>query len=224
MSIIQTTTQSQGNQATWLLVLACIVAYPLGFRYHGMLAFTYYGFIDRHQWWTPVTALFVHGSPGHLLGNMLFLFLFGRSLEHIIGPVRLLQVFLTGGILSLLASHIFYGINVPIVGASGSICTILGLLMICSPWKISFLLNFFPMPLGVAALTYMIMNYAMATSRTGSNTAYELHIIGFLVGIFFGIAWVPDWKKNLIISILSFIVFYLILFFIIFHYRWRFFN
>lgn len=209
-----------------LLVLICIVAYPFGFKYGDMLAYSYSNLADRHQWWTLCTALFVHGSLGHLLGNMLFLFLFGRALENIIGPARLLLVFFTGGILSLLASRIFYQPDMPVVGASGSICTILGLLMIYSPWKMSFLLNFFPMPLGVAALTYMIMNYVMAQRNyggAGSHTAYELHIMGFLVGIIFGIAWVKDWKKNLLISILSFIAFYIILFLIIFYYRFRYF-
>ncbi len=212
----------QGSQATWLLILICICVYPFGFRYDSLLAFRYSGFMHYGQWWTLATALFVHGSLGHLLGNMLFLFLFGRSLENIIGPARLLLVFIAGGALSLLASHIYYNQDVPIVGASGSICTILGLLMIYSPWKISFLLNFFPMPLGVAALTYMIMNYVMAHSHNRGNTAYELHIMGFLVGIIFGVLWVPDWKKNLLISILSFIVFYIILFAVISYFRLRF--
>jgi len=210
-----------GSQATWLLIVACIVVYPFGFSYHNMLAFRYSAFSDAGHWWTLATALFVHGSLGHLLGNLLFLFLFGRSLENIIGPARLLLVFFTGGALSLLASHLFYPAGMPIVGASGSICTILGLLMIYSPWKISFLLNFFPMPLGVAALTYMIMNYVMAQSNHRGNTAYELHIMGFLVGLIFGVLWVADWKKNLLISILSFIAFYIILFIIISYFRLR---
>jgi len=204
-----------------LLVLACIIMYPLGFRYEHLLAFRYSAFTEQGQWWTLFTALFVHGSKGHLLGNLLFLFLFGRSLEHKIGPGRLLVVFLTGGAVSLLASHLFYNAQVPIVGASGSICTILGLLMIYSPWKVSFLLNFFPMPLGAAALTYMVMNYILAHSRNGSHTAYELHIVGFLAGIFFGMLWVEDWQKNLLISILSFIGFYLVLGLIIYFYGYR---
>jgi len=207
--------RNYGKQATLLLVLLCIVAYPFGFKYSDQLAFTWNGLVNRFQWWTLITALFMHGSLGHLLGNMLFLFLFGKALENIIGPGRLLLVFLAGGAVSLLASRLFYLPDTPIVGASGSICTILGLLMIYSPWKISFLLNFFPMPLGVAALTYMLMNYIMARngyhSANGMHTAYELHIAGFIAGICFGVLWNPDWKKNLLISVLSFIGFYLVL-------------
>ena len=172
---------NRSTGATTWLILICLLLYIPGFQYQRLLSFTYNNLVYRHQWWTLFTALFVHGSLGHLLGNLLFLFLFGRSLERIIGSSRLLLVFFAGGALSLLASHLFYDADVPVVGASGSICAILGLLMIYSPWKISFLLNFFPMPLGVAALTYMVMNYLLSrtsNNAVGSRTAYELHIAG----------------------------------------------
>jgi rhomboid family protein len=146
---------------------------------------------------------------------MLFLFFFGRALERQIGPDRLLICFFVGGIISLLASVIFYNHDQAVVGASGAICTVIGLLMIYSPWRISFLLNFFPMPMGVAALTYLLLNFFLAYSPAqggnGLHTAYHLHIVGFFAGIGFGILWNPDWKKNLLISILSFIGFYLII-------------
>ena len=216
---------NRGKQATVLLVLICLVAYPLGIKNEGLLAYSYNNLFGRHEWWTLITALVVHGSLGHLLGNMLFLFLFGSALEQKIGPGRLLLVFFTGGIISLLASYLFYDHNIPVVGASGSICAILGLLMIYSPWKISFLLNFFPMPMGVAALSYMAMNFFMALRNNGygntAHTAYELHITGFIVGILFGVLWHKDWKLNLFISVVSFIAFYVLLAIIFFHYRFR---
>ena len=213
-------------RATVLLILICIAVYPLGFQYPGLLSYSYDNLVVRHEWWTPVTALFMHGSLGHLLGNMLFLFLFGRALERIIGSERLLFSFLAGGVLSILTSFFFYAPSEPIVGASGAICTIIGLLMIYSPWKISFLLNFFPMPLGVAALTYLLVNFFLAYSSrqnpsSGMHTAYELHIMGFVAGILLGMAWNPDWKKNLLISVLSFIGFYIILALIIFYVKYR---
>jgi membrane associated rhomboid family serine protease len=84
-------------------------------------------------------------------------------------------------------------------------------------------LNFFPMPLGVAAITYMLLNFFLAHSRShyfsGMHTAYELHITGFLTGIVLGILWNRDWKKNLLICIVSFIGFYLILGLIIYFIR-----
>jgi len=212
-------------KATLLLIITCIFAFPLGFRYPGLFEYSYNNLVLRHEWWTPLTALFIHGSLGHLLGNMLFLLLFGNALERIIGPGRLIFAFFAGGAVSLLSAWFFYPANEPVVGASGAICTIIGLLMIFNPWKISFLLNFFPMPMGVAALTYMLVNFFMAWSSrhdpspTGAHTAYELHIIGFIAGIILGTFWNPDWKKNLLISILSFVIFYIILGLVYFYFR-----
>ena len=204
-------------KATIFLIIICIIAYPFGLKYDDLLSFSYTNFLDKNEWWTPVTAIFVHANLGHLLGNMLFLFLFGKALEHEIGPARLLLCFFTGGILSLLASYFIYPHSQAIVGASGAICTVIGLMMIFNPWKISFLLTFFPMPLGVAALTYLLMNFLLAynshrgQSSSGLHTAYELHILGFIIGILFGVLWNRDWKKNLLISIFLFIGFYILL-------------
>jgi len=203
-------------KATTLLILVCFIAYPFGIKYGDILCFKYSGFVDHREWWRVITAIFVHANIPHLLWNMLFLLLFGRSLEKNIGSARLLFCFLVGGVISFLSSCFFYSMGQPLVGASGAICTIIGLLMIYNPWKISFVLNFFPMPLGVAALTYMTLNILQAYFQNkenveGTHTAYELHVIGFIVGILFGILWNNDWKKNLLICLISFIAFYLII-------------
>lgn len=212
-------------KATLFLVFACIIAYPFGLQMPGLLSYSYNNLVVRHEYWTLITALFMHGSLMHLLGNMLFLLLLGSSLERTIGSDKFLCAFFTGGALSLLAGYFFYGHDELIVGASGSICTIIGLLMIYNPWKISFLLNFFPMPMGVAALTYMLVNFYMAyqshhsPEAGGMHTAYELHIMGFVVGILLGRLWNPDWKKNLFISIISFVAFYIILGLVVYYFR-----
>ncbi len=203
-------------RATVFLIIICFVAYPFGIKYHELLCFRYSAFVDKMEWWRVITAMFIHANLLHLLGNMLFLFLFGKGLENKIGSFRLLLCFLTGGVVNFLSSYFFYNHNEPIVGASGAISTIIGLLMIYDPWKISFLLNLFPMPLGVAALTYMFLNVFLAHAQNkqnyeGLHTAYELHVMGFLVGIVFGIIWNKDWKKNLLICIISFIAFYVII-------------
>ena len=54
--------------------------------------------------WTLVAALFVHANVLHLVGNMIFLFVFGNPLEKTVGPGKLLMVFFTGGILSFILS------------------------------------------------------------------------------------------------------------------------
>lgn len=216
----------RGSAMTILLIAACVLTYPYGFAHPDLLDFSGYNFKVLHEWWTPVTAIFVHGSLGHLVGNMFFLLLFGSALESRIGPGRLLLSFLAGGAVSFLLSRFFYPSFEHIVGASGAICTLIGLLMIYSPWRLSFFLLFFPLPLGVAALTYIGLNFLMAYYSAGGavhgqHIAYEVHIIGFLMGIGFGIFWNPDWKQNLLSSLLSFLGFYLLLFALLFFFVHR---
>lgn len=216
----------RGSAMTILLIAACLLAYPNGFLHPNLLDFSSYNFKELHRWWTPVTAIFVHGNLGHLVGNMFFLLLFGSALEARIGPWRLLLSFVVGGAASFLLARYFYPPFQHIVGASGAICTLIGLLMIYSPWRLSFFLLFFPLPLGVAALTYIAVNFLMAyysegVAVNGPHTAYEVHIIGFLIGIGFGIFWNPDWKENLLSSLLSFLGFYLLLGIILFFFMHR---
>ena len=201
---------------TWLLVILCIVCFPTGLT-RPDLACSYNNIVFHHRWWCLFTALFVHGSLGHLLGNMLFLFLFGRGLERRLGATALLFIFLVGGAGSMLFCAFYYPHDMPCVGASGAICTILATLMLFDPWKISLLLNLFPMPLGVAGFTYMLMNiagfYNASHHATSGDlqTAYAGHLAGFVIGIVFGIILCRDWQKNLLICVLQFIGYYLLL-------------
>jgi membrane associated rhomboid family serine protease len=212
----------KSTKATWVLIIACCVIYPIGIQ-NDYWACSYNSIFLQGKWWTVFTALFVHGSLGHLLGNMLFLFLFGRGLEKYIGSARLLLVFIAGGAISMFLSIFYYPPNELCVGASGAISTILATLMLFNPWRLSLLLNLFPMPLGVAAFTFLLLNFGgfvIARHNAGANglhIAYLAHIIGFVVGILFGMIISPNWKKNLFFSIVQFLCFYLLLLLIL-HY------
>ncbi len=207
--------KKKGSIATMLLIIACIVCYPIGLQRGDYYACSYYNVFTEKHWWVVFTALFVHGNLLHMIVNMLFLFLFGRGLEKNVGPFKLLLVFLIGGAASMYFSIFYY--DGPVVGASGSISTILATLMLFDPWKFSLLLNLFPMPIGVAGFTYIVLNFAglymdaKQPSAGGTHTAYMGHISGFVAGIFLGMALSPNWKKNLVISIIQFILFYVLL-------------
>jgi len=205
----------RSTKATWFLIIACCVIYPIGIQ-NDDWACSYNSIFLLGKWWTVFTALFVHGSLGHLLGNILFLFLFGRGLEKYIGLGGLLFVFIVGGAISMFLSIFYYPPNEPCVGASGAISTILATLMLFNPWRLSLLLYLFPMPLGVAAFTFLLMNFSgfiMARHNVqteGMQVAYLGHLIGFVVGIVLGMMLSSNWKKNLFFSIIQFICFYLI--------------
>jgi membrane associated rhomboid family serine protease len=85
-------------RANYVLIFACIVAsvwawqQQPAFAEHNLIFSSTNLFHGRG--WTLLPALFVHASPLHLLGNMLFLFVFGNTLEKTVGPAKHLLIFL----------------------------------------------------------------------------------------------------------------------------------
>jgi membrane associated rhomboid family serine protease len=162
--------------------------------------------------WTLVTSLFIHGSIWHLLGNMLALLVFGFPLEKLIGTKKLFLTFLVGGVGSLLIGRLYYPANEYLIGASGAICTMIAVLILFDPWRVSFILTILPMPLGAAGIVYMLFNVYLAgkahfnPNDNMAKIAYELHVIGFAIGIILGALWSPKWIRNLFISILLFVL------------------
>jgi len=85
---------------------------------------------------TLLTSLFVHGGPAHLAGNMLFLYIFGRSVEDRLGPLRYLILYLLSGVVGdvvhaasicLLPEPLMArALYTPLVGASGAISGVMG--------------------------------------------------------------------------------------------------
>ncbi len=157
--------------------------------------------------WTLVTALFLHADLLHLAGNMIFLFVFGNSLEEEIGPKKTLTAFFSGGILSFLLSVFFYSSQTSMIGASAAIFTLTAIVMLVKPLRFSIL---FLMPQGLVAILYFIYNVVAVYYGTQGNVAFISHIIGFIVGIPLGIAWSKEWKKNLLITFGLLILFYIL--------------
>ncbi|MEM2341277.1 MAG: rhomboid family intramembrane serine protease [Candidatus Bathyarchaeia archaeon] len=165
--------------------------------------------LTRGYFWTLVTALFIHVNPAHLVGNIIFLYIFGSTLEREIGSAKMLVAFFTGGILSFILSLHFYGFNVVMVGASAAIFTLVAMVMLIKPLKFSWL---FLMPLGLVAIIYFLYNVFAVYFGIGElSVGYWGHIIGFLIGVFFGISWSRGrWKRNLLITIILLILYLLL--------------
>jgi membrane associated rhomboid family serine protease len=157
--------------------------------------------------WTPITALFLHADFMHLAGNILFLFVFGHTLEGAIGSKKTLTAFFTGGILSFLLSVYFYPPEIPMIGASAAIFTLTAIVMLVKPLKFSLL---FLMPQGLVAILYFVYNVAAVYFDVQGNVAFISHILGFFTGIPFGITWSRDWKRNLVITLALLILFYIL--------------
>jgi membrane associated rhomboid family serine protease len=199
-----------------LVIIACILVSLVSWFSNPdvileYLAFSGVGLLSGKVW-TLVTSLFLHADIWHLVGNMLFLYVFGNTVEEDLGPKKTLGVFFFGGILSFLLSLLFYDPAVPLIGASAAIFTLSAIVMLIKPLKFSIL---FFMPQGLVAILYFVYNAIAVYSGDGGNVAYAAHLIGFAVGIPFGLAWSKNWLKNLLITMALLVSYFIIVVFLI---------
>ncbi|MET9846352.1 rhomboid family intramembrane serine protease [Streptomyces ossamyceticus] len=144
---------------------------------------------------TPLTALFVHGSWLHLLGNMLFLFVFGAMVEERMGHVEFALFYVGCGYLALVAYAVAHaGSQQSLVGASGAISAVLGAFLFLFPRaRVTSLFPFlFFLPLRFPAwvtLPFWVTLQWLAARRetSGPGVAYLAHLVGF--GLGFVYAW-----------------------------------
>jgi membrane associated rhomboid family serine protease len=142
---------------------------------------------------------------------MLFLYVFGNTLERLAGGGKMLTAFFIGGAATNILSIPFYPVDVSMVGASAAIFTVAATVMLIKPLQFSWL---FLLPVGLVAILYFLFNFFAVYYGFSGNVAYISHIIGFLLGIPFGVAWSPTWVWNIILTIGLLIVFILIAAFI----------
>lgn len=146
-------------------------------------------------WLTPLTALFVHGSWLHLLGNMLFLYVFGAMAEERMGRPAFLVFYVGTGYAALAVyAAANAGSSQTLVGASGAISAVLGAFLYLLPRaRVTSLFPFlFFLPLRFPAWLVLLFWFALqgvAAHRAGSGpgVAYLAHLVGFSVGFLY--AW-----------------------------------
>jgi membrane associated rhomboid family serine protease len=140
---------------------------------------------------TVVTAMFLHGGWLHLLGNMLFLWVFGNNIEDRLGPVRFLLFYLLGGLaataLQLVASS---SSAVPNIGASGAIAAVLGgyLLLYPRALVITYIPPIFLVPLPAVVFLvlwfgFQLLDASWSQVGTAGGVAYFAHVGGFVFGL-----------------------------------------
>ncbi|MFI6337402.1 rhomboid family intramembrane serine protease [Streptomyces sp. NPDC050535] len=145
---------------------------------------------------TPATAQFVHGGWLHLLGNMLFFYVFGTMTEERMGHVEFALFYLGCGCLALLGYAVANAESgQALVGASGAISAVLGAFLYLFPKaRVTSLFPFlFFLPLRFPAwvvLPFWVTLQWLAASRVaaGPGVAYLAHLVGFSLG--FAYAWV----------------------------------
>jgi membrane associated rhomboid family serine protease len=143
---------------------------------------------------TMLTAMFMHGGWIHLLGNMLFLWIFGDNIEDKLGHLRYLSFYILCGLIASL-SHIFTNLNsqVPSIGASGAIAGVMGAYLLLFPKArvrtlliLGIFIQIVRIPaiivLGYWMLIQVLSGFAEFGSRTVSSIAWFAHIGGFIAG------------------------------------------
>lgn len=203
-------------KATLALIASIIIAYYLEVVFIPTLAVPYLGFstngLLEGQIWTLVTALYVHATPVHLFGNMLFLFIFGAALEREVGGRKTVGLFFFGGVLTFLFGIPFYLPNISLIGASAAIFTLAGAIMLIDPTRLTIII----LPVGLVAILFFLLNVYDVSTGAGGNVAYYSHVIGFLLGTPFGAMWSKRPWRNLGITLLMLLVFITIVFIIYF--------
>jgi membrane associated rhomboid family serine protease len=145
------------------------------------------------------TAMFLHASWSHILGNMIFLAVFGKNVEDAFGRIRYLGFYIAGGFIAAMTQTLFTLIGgsaadaaTPVLGASGAIAAVLGAYFVLYPnTRVLGLLVVFPIRipawvfLGVWFLYQLVeANFGLfATRAGGGGTAFFAHVGGFVFGL-----------------------------------------
>ena len=140
---------------------------------------------------TPFTSMFLHGGWMHLLGNMLFLWIYGDEVEDAMGHARYLLFYACCGVAAILAQALSSPQSpYPIIGASGAISGVLGAYLLLFPRAkvlTLVLLPFFFTTLRVPAMLLLLLWFAVqlvsVVAGSGGGVALRAHIGGFLAGM-----------------------------------------
>jgi membrane associated rhomboid family serine protease len=152
------------------------------------------------------TSMFLHGGLMHLLGNMLFLWIYGDNVEHRLGRLGFLIAYLGTGIAAT-ASNALLDLSSPLpsIGASGAISGVLGFYFIFFPRNtVRVLFLFFPffvnivqvparIVLGIYLVISNLLPFLATRGMEGGGVAYGAHIGGFIAGL--AVAWVMDRRE-----------------------------
>lgn len=146
------------------------------------------------RWPTLFTALFLHADWAHLLGNLVFLLIFGLPAERAMGPWRLLALFLLGGATANLATVLM--IDRPerlVIGASGAVAAIIGAYVALFPRAklgivvpLGLFLEFIRAPALVLIGIWVALQVVFAyIGPAFGAVAWSAHVAGFLAGVLF---------------------------------------
>jgi membrane associated rhomboid family serine protease len=146
------------------------------------------------RWITILTAMFMHGSWMHIIGNMVFLWAFGPEIEDAMGRVRYLVFYLLGGLVAFGAQiAAMSDSTVPNLGASGAIAAVMGAFLITYPrdqirtllflgWFVTVTVLPAALLIGLWFLLQLFSQVGSVAQAQSGGVAYMAHVGGFIFG------------------------------------------
>jgi membrane associated rhomboid family serine protease len=142
-------------------------------------------------------SMFLHAGWLHLLGNMLFLWIFGNNIEDLFGRLKYLLFYLLCGYAAAYGyAAVIPHSTEPLIGASGAIAGVLGAYLVLYPrarvWSLLAFLPFFPLriPAWLVLGTWFLLQWVYSAGYAAAGAggvAYPAHVIGFLLGAVIGL-------------------------------------
>lgn len=196
----------KGN-VSYLFLAVMIVVFAVQFVVFPLLGYSVFGSTWREAFtlstaqpfavWTWVTSVFAHGGIGHLFGNAIVLFFFGPVLERYIGSRRFTGMFFVTGALAGLAQvalGIYLSDTTFVLGASGAIMAMLGILTVLNPGLKVYLYFVLPIPIWLLTIGYAglsVFGVFGSVTGIGDSIAHLAHLTGLGLGLAYG-AYLKD--------------------------------
>ena len=142
-------------------------------------------------WPTLITAAFLHGGWMHIIGNMLFLYIFGNNVEERMGHFKYLSFYLIVGVLANGSQALIsQKSTIPLIGASGAIAGVLGSYFFYYPHAriltvvpLGFFIRIVEIPAFLFLGIWFLMQTLMATQQVSGGIAFLAHASGFVAGL-----------------------------------------
>ncbi|MBP1747675.1 MAG: Rhomboid family protein [Deltaproteobacteria bacterium] len=170
----------------------------------GAMLYTYFGlvpkefiasFVSRHDLlpynvMTIFTSMFIHGGFLHIIGNMLYLWIFGNNIEDRLGHIGFFFFYIVSGICAALF-QLFYdpSSEIPMIGASGAVSGVLGAYLVCYPYAriktiliIVIFIKIVDIPAVILLTVWFFMQFLYANV---DGIAWYAHVGGFIFGLLF---------------------------------------
>lgn len=153
-----------------------------------------------NYWYSALSSMFLHGSLMHLLGNLIYLWIFGDNIEDEFGKFNFIIFYILCGIGAVIAQILLDSqSNVPMIGASGAIAGLLGSYIVLYPkakifvfaWIVIFV-RIIQVPAFIVIGIWISLQFMNVFDQGSSGIAYSAHIGGFLTGLIL----TPFFKKS----------------------------